>query len=91
MTAPRRRWQARAACNGHELREFFPDNPDTYDRDVERAKEFCGHCPVRRECLADELHVMAQHGATTTYGVRGGLSKPERVRLFRAEREAAVS
>jgi WhiB family redox-sensing transcriptional regulator len=59
-------WQSRAECRGEDLALFFDP-----DREA-AAKEVCGWCPVRDECLDWAI------GLNIGYGVYGGLTGDER-------------
>ena len=63
---PRAGWQREAECRGMDTELFFPSQGDRVDWRVVRA---CASCPVRPDCLADDL----QHPPPRD-GVRGGLS-----------------
>jgi WhiB family redox-sensing transcriptional regulator len=66
--ADRPGWQWRAACAGADPRLFFPAKGGS----TARAKQLCGSCGVRTECLDEAL---VNH---LDYGVWGGLSPRER-------------
>ncbi len=65
-------WTTRAACRG----KFSKDGPELffdYGHDkakIASAKRVCWDCPVREECLRDNLRV--------PYGVFGGYTEAER-------------
>ncbi|AJE87469.1 WhiB-like transcription factor [Streptomyces albus] len=67
-------WHTRAACHGMDVEDadavFFP-GPRDHD-DIAEAKELCGWCPVRRECLDFALD------NTLKEGIWGGLTEAER-------------
>ncbi len=74
-----------AECSGTDLVLWFGPNEDEYTEPVDqrkwrerRAKQVCAGCPVRTECLTEELTqpVADQHG------VRGGMTAPDRRRLL---------
>ena len=69
-------WQLRAACRGPQAVVFFPPTqPERRDEKrfrEERAKEICGGCSVRGDCLEYALSIREQHG------IWGGLSEAER-------------
>lgn len=68
-------WQDRAACRDDPHPEaWFPDNRH---HDRERAVRVCMGCPVRSECLADELAILDTTGDEPR-GVRAGLDADER-------------
>jgi WhiB family redox-sensing transcriptional regulator len=72
-------WQRLGACRGRDSAQFFhPDGErGTSRRRRERgAKAVCVTCPVRSECAAHALTVQEP------YGVWGGFSESERLRLL---------
>ena len=71
-------WRPRARCRGVDPEVFFPRRGDV--EGVKRAREVCAPCPVREQCLADNIN--------RRDGFYGGLSATER-RLLRRERRAA--
>lgn len=81
-------WSVRARCRGMfstaEQDLFFDYGRDS--RKIRRAKAICQDCPVRLECLTDNLEV--------PYGIFGGLTEAERSDLcggpLRAPRGAAA-
>lgn len=73
-------WWSSARCVGLDSGMFF--SPDR--RVCAKVKLICGGCPVRVECLE---HAMT-HGEV--YGVWGGLTDEERVRLRRDRRRLAT-
>ncbi len=69
-------WQLKAACRGPQAAVFFPPaHPERREekrlREI-RAKEICGMCAVRGECLDYALGIREPHG------IWGGLSENER-------------
>lgn len=69
------RWTERAACRDEDTALFFGRDHETRpEREAreELAKEICGWCPVRAECLTEALREPGQ------YGVWGGLGPDER-------------
>ncbi len=64
-----------AACVGEPVELFFPTHGDYVT--AAKAKLVCERCPVREECLADNLDEVA--------GIYGGTTGKER-RKVRAER-----
>jgi WhiB family redox-sensing transcriptional regulator len=71
-------WQRRGACRGRDSAQFFhPDGERgaSRARREEAAKLVCNGCPVRPECAAHALTVREP------YGVWGGLTETERLRL----------
>lgn len=61
-------WWEQAACLGKGIRYFFPET----SADLARARDICGGCPVRTECL----HYSEQN--PSPHGVWGGLTERER-------------
>lgn len=71
-------WHERAACINMSIDLFFPDVEPT-DKTVElyvEAKEVCGSCPVRHECLAYAMG--RERDERWRYGLWGGLTPHER-------------
>jgi WhiB family redox-sensing transcriptional regulator len=71
-------WPDHAACKGVTPSLFYPEKGGGHS-DAKRAKAFCNVCPVRAECLADEL----ERGITGQYGVRGGTTPEQRRKMIR--------
>jgi WhiB family redox-sensing transcriptional regulator len=74
-------WQRLGACRGRDSVQFFhPDGEQSGRRAglEARAKAVCARCPVRAECAAHALAVRER------YGVWGGFSESERLRLLAA-------
>src|SRR5262245_26941986 len=72
-------WQRNGACRGRDSAQFFhPDGERGASRTRREiaAKEVCRTCPVRAECAA---HALA---AREPYGVWGGFTEAERLRLL---------
>ncbi|WP_416531391.1 WhiB family transcriptional regulator [Streptomyces coelicoflavus] len=67
-------WHTRGACHGMDVEDadavFFPGPRD--HEEIAEAKELCGWCPVRRECLDYALENVLKEG------VWGGLTEAER-------------
>ncbi|MFJ4966859.1 WhiB family transcriptional regulator [Streptomyces sp. NPDC088729] len=72
-------WHVRGACHGMDVEDaeavFFPGPRD--HEDIAEAKELCGWCPVRRDCLDFAL----ENGLKE--GIWGGLTKAERAPLHK--------
>jgi WhiB family redox-sensing transcriptional regulator len=64
-------WEDHAACNGVPAEVFFPQRGDPSTQ----AKEICGGCPVRDDCLAAAML------RGEKWGIWGGLSERERRQL----------
>ena len=75
-------WRTRAACREHDANMWFPED---YTGDTTAAEALavgiCVACPVRAHCLDDALAV--EGGRTTRYGIRGGLTGPQRSREYK--------
>lgn len=71
-------WQHRAACRDTDPETFFPAGAG--DPAAARAKQVCGGCPVRDDCLRYALETRQKHG------VWGGMDEDERVAESRRER-----
>ncbi len=72
-------WQRLGLCRGRDSAQFFhPDGErgSSRERRETKAKAMCATCPVRAECAAHALAVREP------YGVWGGLSEAERLRLL---------
>jgi len=72
-------WQRLGACRGRDSAQFFhPDGErgSSRSRREAKAKTVCRTCPVRPECAAHALSVREP------YGVWGGFSEAERMRLL---------
>lgn len=71
-------WQEGALCAQIGADFFFPEPGSS----VREAKRICRSCAIRRDCLDYALR------EDERYGVWGGLSEKERVRLRRLLRQA---
>jgi WhiB family redox-sensing transcriptional regulator len=72
-------WQRLGSCRGRDSAQFFhPDGERGASRGRREAaaKSVCQSCPVRAECAA---HALA---AREPYGVWGGFTEAERLRLL---------
>ena len=65
-------WAAQAACRGQQ-----PDKLFVRGAEQNKAKQVCGACPVRTECLAEALDNQIE------WGVWGGMTERERRALLR--------
>lgn len=72
-------WMADALCKEYDQRLFFPLRGEN----AKAAKEICGRCAVRAECLE---YALAHKGLQ---GVWGGVGEGDRKRLRRQRRPAA--
>jgi len=76
--APTSDWRTHAACTKVDPDLFFPTGSGyRAAAQTEEAKQVCGACPVRQECLSWAL----QTGQST--GIWGGMTERERLRLHR--------
>ncbi|AVT35005.1 MULTISPECIES: WhiB family transcriptional regulator [unclassified Plantactinospora] len=72
-------WQRLGACRGRDSAQFFHpegERGSSRNRREASAKAVCVTCPVRAECAAHALAVREP------YGVWGGFSESERLRLL---------
>jgi WhiB family redox-sensing transcriptional regulator len=72
-------WQRRGACRGQDSAQFFHPDGERGASRLRReiaAKAVCRSCPVRAECAAHALV------AREPYGVWGGFTEAERMRLL---------
>lgn len=74
-------WSERAACQGVDLAVFFP--PSGGSQTSRPALRICASCPVRQECLDDALAVEVTSSYQCVWGVRGGMTEPERLEYVR--------
>lgn len=72
-------WMADALCKEYDQDLFFPGRGDS----AKAAKQICGRCAVRAECLDYAL------GFSELQGVWGGASEGERRPLRRKRRAVA--
>jgi WhiB family redox-sensing transcriptional regulator len=80
-------WQRLGLCRGRDSAQFFhPDGERGASRGRREAaaKQLCRACPVRAECAA---HALATR---EPYGVWGGFTEAERLRLLATGWEDAV-
>jgi WhiB family transcriptional regulator, redox-sensing transcriptional regulator len=74
-------WQRNGSCRGRDSAQFFHPDGERGASRMRRelaAKALCQSCPVRAECAA---HALA---AREPYGVWGGFTEAERIRLLAA-------
>jgi WhiB family transcriptional regulator, redox-sensing transcriptional regulator len=72
-------WQRNGACRGRDSAQFFHPDGERGASRLRRelaAKSVCRSCPVRPECAT---HALA---AREPYGVWGGFTEAERLRLL---------
>ena len=70
-------WHSDGLCRQVDAELFFP-LPGQNDK-ARQAKEVCAVCPVQRLCLDEALATEPLHD----WGVRGGTSEKERVKMRR--------
>lgn len=88
-TAPDPAWRKRAACREHDANMWFPeDHTDTATAQA-LAVGICVACPVRSHCLDDALAEEGGLGPKARYGIRGGLTGPQRHREYKRRTPAA--
>ena len=75
-------WRDRAACAGMFDVDWFP-HPSAR---TPVALQVCRECPVRQECLEDALGE-----GLDQFGVRGGHTEKQRMRMARSRTRAAVA
>lgn len=68
-----------ALCAQTDPTIFFPEVGES----AQQAKAICGHCPLQAQCLAEALD------DPSLYGVWGGTTERERVRMRVARRQNA--
>src|SRR3569623_3767703 len=71
-------WADQAACRGQQ-----PDKLFVRGAEQNKAKQVCGACPVRTECLAEALDNQIE------WGVWGGMTERERRALLRRRPNAS--
>jgi WhiB family redox-sensing transcriptional regulator len=76
-------WWPRAACQAADPDLFFPISRAGNDGQEECAKQVCGRCPVKTDCLAYALAA-----GPGLLGIWGGTSEADRAELRRAKRRA---
>jgi len=67
-------WRSMAACLGIPTERFFLSKGES----SREAKEICGKCPVKAECLDEAVHINPIYD---TYGIYGGMSSRERNKI----------
>ena len=73
-------WAAQAACQASQ-----PDKLFVRGAEQNKAKQVCGACPVRTECLAEALDNQIE------WGVWGGMTERERRALLRRRPNALMA
>lgn len=74
------KWRDQAACLGMDVNIFYQDVKKGGDAQYKDARSICNSCPVRISCLEDALH---NEIPSETFGMRGGLSAKQRIKLYR--------
>lgn len=87
QSTPQHDWRDAALCAlyGQQTGNYdlwFPDDGEGEDTE-QQAKEICGNCPVREQCLSWILE------NPQNYGVFGGYTPEERSKLGRQARNEA--
>ncbi|MFL1904813.1 WhiB family transcriptional regulator [Streptomyces tauricus] len=86
---PARAWLTQARCAAPDMARFrhlFFPHPGEVAK-AEAAKEICGMCPVRAECLDDALAMEGGRTKANRFGVRGGKTSGQRYSLYTAARK----
>ncbi len=81
-TAPT--WHRLAACA--QLKDPELMFPGIIPADIEAARAVCAGCPAYRACLRDVITQERGARAELRYGVRAGLTGPERLAVYRVLR-----
>lgn len=80
---PRPGWRAEAACRGIDRELFYPSSPMQHPHP--KVVAACNECPVRADCLADDL----AYPEAERHGIRAGMHESTRRALTRQEENAA--
>ena len=75
--------ESRLGCPGRVPRRQQPDKLFVRGAEQNKAKQVCGACPVRTECLAEALDNQIE------WGVWGGMTERERRALLRRRPNAS--
>lgn len=73
-------WKNDAKCREYDFTDpdiFFLEESDQEVQPPKEAEDFCSSCPVKRDCL------LAAIKADEKYGIWGGFTRKQRVRLQR--------
>ena len=70
-------WRDRAACAGHDVTVFYPGRHGS----EKTAKAICADRPVQVDCLTDALAEEAAAVDARPFGIRGGTTARERIRI----------
>ncbi len=74
-------WRSKGACRGLDPEIFYPAS----DEEAGPAKDVCGACNVRQQCLEFALVNREREG------VWGGATEKERRRILRQRRKTAAA
>jgi Transcription factor WhiB len=69
-----------ALCNGSDPAIFFEDawRHKVWTKQLEKARGFCDSCPVRAQCLAEEMKAEAGMPVDHRIGIFGGMTGAQR-------------
>lgn len=81
-------WMEQGQCQ-HADPSMFVDARNS--RDVEKAKRVCAICPVVEECLEFALACEGDETRSNRFGIYGGLTPGERIRINRQRRRAGAA
>ncbi|MFB7866967.1 WhiB family transcriptional regulator [Streptomyces sp. NPDC056069] len=81
-------WRQSAACRSVEPDDMFP--APGYKPGIERAKNVCLGCPVRRQCLDATLAIEGGITKDNRYGIAGGLTPSQRYAEYTRRRKATA-
>lgn len=76
-------WWEHANCIGVPLHRFYPGGRIDSLACEDVVRRYCLPCPVRRECLADEL----TRSRIDRHGIRGGVIAPANGKSSKAPRD----
>lgn len=76
-------WKQHGSCRELDPELWYPERADGTRGDTRAAKQTCGWCPVRLECLVYALE------RREPYGIWGGMTAPERRKIL-ARKNAEV-
>lgn len=71
----RKNWRDDAACVGLGD-DMYPESSDT--KGIQYAQAVCDSCPIKADCLDDSMRREGGIGKDYRFGVRGGLTGPQR-------------
>lgn len=78
-------WKQRGACRELDPELWYPERAGGTQGDTRAAKQTCGWCPVRLECLVYALE------RREPYGIWGGMTTPERRKVLARKNAEAVA